>query len=76
MLGKKQLAGLFYFKNAAAAFDQLDLAVWKTLLDFRLQTGGAREVVSNAAVFDREFHARISLKNQTQKNFKSFFPTD
>lgn len=64
--GKKQSAFLFHFENAAAACDQLDLAARETLLNFRLQTGGAREVVSNRAIFNRDFHASIYHQD---KNF-------
>lgn len=50
-----QLAVDFYFENAAARGDEFRFDL-KGILDFACQTGGARFVVSDLAVFDGYLH--------------------
>lgn len=55
MLAVNQLAINLYVKNAAPAFDQLNLHVVLTF-DGGRQTGGFGRVISLYAVFDADFH--------------------
>jgi hypothetical protein len=45
-----------HFESTSPRRDHLDLRAGEALLDLRRQTGGARLVVSNDAVFDADLH--------------------
>lgn len=56
VLGVDELVVGDHFKSASTPLDQGDFCLWKSLLDFILQPGGVRQVVSHHAIFDGYFH--------------------
>ncbi len=48
---------------SSLARDHLEFSVGESFLDCGLQTGGLGEIVSDHAVFDRDFHAAEFTRN-------------
>lgn len=60
-LGKDQLAVEFDLEGASGRIKQLDVTVRVRLSQLGRQTGGFGLVVSDDAVFDRDFHSILIL---------------
>jgi len=66
LLGIDQLPVHGYLEDTAGGLHQPDLGVRKGLTNLRLQTGGARFVVSDYAVFNADVHGS-SLRARVYK---------